>query len=70
MVEKIYPNHAYTLRKAVISPPNILTMGDLWIKQDERADAEKDPDFNKKRQTEMSTFVLHTHVIFLRLYTG
>ena len=37
-VEKIYPDHANTLRKAGLAPPNFPTMGDLWSKQDEKVD--------------------------------
>ena len=33
-VDKIYPDHANALRKAGLAPPNFLTMGDLWSKQD------------------------------------
>ena len=67
-VDKIYPNHANALCKAGLTPPNFLTMGDLWSKQDEKVDIEKEPDFNKKKKK--STFVLPTHVIFLRISTG
>ena len=62
-VEKIYPDHANSLRKAGLAPPNFPTMGDLWIKQDERADTEKELDVSKK-QTKVSTFVFLTRVIF------
>ena len=37
------------LRKAGLEPPNFLTMGDLWSKQDEKVDIEKEPDVNKKK---------------------
>ena len=37
-VDKVYPDHVNALRKAVLAPPNFLTMGYLWSKQDERAD--------------------------------
>ena len=40
-IEKIYPDHANTLRKAGLALPNFLTMGYLWSKQDERVDIEK-----------------------------
>ena len=56
-------------RKVGLAPPNFLTIGDLWIKQDEKVDIGKEPDGNKKK-IEMSTFVLPTHIIFLRLSTG
>ena len=40
-VDKIYPDHANTLRKAGLVPPNFLTMVDLWRKQDAKVDMEK-----------------------------
>ena len=67
-VDKIYPNHANVLRKASLAPPTFPRMGDLWRKQDEKVDSDKERDVSKKK-TEMSTFVLRTHVTFLRLYT-
>ena len=48
-VDKIYPDHANTLRKAGLSPPNFPTMGDFWSKQDERSYIEKEPDVRKKK---------------------
>ena len=33
-VEKIYPKHGNTLRKAVLTPYNLPTMGYLWSNQD------------------------------------
>ena len=46
---KIYPDHTNNLCKAVLAPPNFPTMGDLWRKQDERVDIEKEPDVSKKK---------------------
>ena len=40
-VDKIYPDHVNALRKAGLVPPNFLTMGDLWRKQDTKVDMEK-----------------------------
>ena len=37
-VNKIYPNHTKALRKAGLAPHDFPTMGDLWIKQDEKVD--------------------------------
>ena len=48
-VDKIYPNHAYALRKAGLAPHNFPTMVDLWSKQGEKVDIEKEPDVNKKK---------------------
>ena len=47
-VGKIYPDHANTLRKAVLSPPILPTMRDLWWKKDEKVDSEKERDVSKK----------------------
>ena len=48
-VDKIYPDHANALRKAGLAPSNLPTMGDLWSKQDEKVDTEKEPDVNNKK---------------------
>ena len=37
-VDKIYPSHANSIRKAGLAPPVFPTMGDLWIKQDEKVE--------------------------------
>ena len=47
-VDKIYPEHANAFRKAGLAPPNLPTMGDLWRKQDEKVDMEKERDVRKK----------------------
>ena len=44
-----YPDHVNALRKAVFTPPNFPTMGDLWSKQDEKMYIEKEPDVSKKK---------------------
>ena len=36
------------LRKAGLIPPNFLTMGDLWRKQDVKVDMEKEQEVSKK----------------------
>ena len=50
-VEKVYPDHANSLRKAGLAPPDFPTMGDLWKMQDEKLEIEneKEPDVNKKK---------------------
>ena len=48
-IDKIYPDHANALRKAGLAPPNFPTMGDLWRKQDEKVDMEKEQDVSKKK---------------------
>ena len=65
----IYPDYVNALRKAGLAPPNFPPMGDLWIKQDDKMEIERELDLSPK-ETEMSTFVLHTHIIFIRLSTG
>ena len=40
-VDMIYPSHANALRKAGLAPPVFPTMGDLWRKQDEKMEKEK-----------------------------
>ena len=64
-VDKIYPNHLNALRKAGLAPPNLPKMGDLWSKQDERADTEKGDFqfgvFRKKGQQLKYTKKVITH---------
>ena len=40
-VDKIYPDHAKALCKAGFTHSHCLTMGDLFLKQDENVDMEK-----------------------------
>ena len=40
-VEKVYPDHANSLRKAGLAPPDFPTMGDLWKMQYEKLETEK-----------------------------
>ena len=47
-VDKIYPTHANALHKAGLAPHVFPTMGDLWRKQDEKVDIEKEQNFSKK----------------------
>ena len=47
-VEKIYPDHVNALHKAVLTPSNLPTMGDLWSNQDEKMDMEKEPGRQQK----------------------
>ena len=68
-VDKIYPDHANTLRKAGLTLPNFLTMGDLRRKQDDKVDMESERDVRKKK-TEKSNFVFRTYITFLRLSKG
>ena len=37
------------MSKAGLAPSNLPTMGDLWSKQDEKVDTEKEPDVNNKK---------------------
>ena len=41
-VDKVYPDHANALRKAVLAPPDFPTMGDLWKMQDEKLEIENE----------------------------
>ena len=45
----IYPTHANALCKAGLAPPVLPTMGDLWIKQDEKVEKEKERDVSVKK---------------------
>ena len=62
----IYPDYVNAHCNAGIAPPFFPTMGDLNRKQDEKVDNVKEREVRK----EMSTFMLRTHITFLRLSTG
>ena len=49
-VAKIYPDNTNTLRKEGLAHSNLPTMGDLWSKQDEKVDTEKEPDVNPPKK--------------------
>ena len=60
-VEKIYPDHTNALCKAGLAPLFFPTMGDLWSKQDERVDTEKEPDVIKKKNINVYFCVAYSH---------
>ena len=70
--EKIYHNQAIALHKAGLAPPICFLQWETFGEnQDKKMDIENKKGVNvTKKKTELSTFVLHTHVIFLRLSTG
>ena len=68
-VYNIYPAHVNALCKAGLAPSVFPTMGYLCRKQYEKVETEKEKDVSEKK-TEMSTFVLPTHVTFLHQSTG
>ena len=41
-VDKFYPDHANSLRKAGLAPPDFPTMGDLWKMQDGKLEVENE----------------------------
>ena len=59
-VYKIHPDHANALCKAGLTLPNFPTMGDLWSKQDERLDIEKEPDVRKNKNINVYFFVAYS----------
>ena len=48
-VDTIYPAHTNAHRKAGLAPPILPTMGELWRKQDEKVDKEKERDLSVKK---------------------
>ena len=48
-MDTIYPSHTNALRKAYLAPPVFPTMGELWGKQDEKVDKNKERDFSVKK---------------------
>ena len=48
-VDKLYPDHETAFRTAGLAPPIFPTLGDLWRKQDDKVDSEKEQHFIKKK---------------------
>ena len=48
-VDTIYPAHANDLRKAGLAPTVFPTMGELWEKQDEKVEKNKERDVSVKK---------------------
>ena len=61
MVDKIYPAHANALLKAGLAPPNFLIMIDLWRKQDEKVEIEKELDVSEKKDRYVYFCVAYSH---------
>ena len=66
-VDKIYPAHANALRKAGLAPHVFPTMGDLWRKQDEKVDIEKEQSFSKKNRN-VYFCVAYSHYFSTSIY--
>ena len=49
MLDTIYPAHANALRKAGLATPVFPTMEDLWRKQDEKVEIEKEQGVSEKK---------------------
>ena len=62
-VDKVYPDHANALRKSGLTPPDFLTIGDLWKMQDKKMDIEnkKEPDVNKNKNRNVYFCVSYSH---------
>ena len=71
MADGSNPDFSHAFRESGLAPSFLPTMDELWNNKDEKMDIEnkQEPDVSKNK-TEMSTFVLHTHPIFLTLSTG
>ena len=62
-VDKVYPDHANSLREAGLAPPNFPTMGYLWKMQDEKLDIEnKKTVVNKKKNRNVYFCVAYSHI--------
>ena len=68
-VDSIYPAHANGLHKAGLAPSVLPTMVELWEKQDDKLEKNKEQDVSTKKNRNVN-FVLLTHDIFLRQSTG
>ena len=57
----IYPAHANALRKAGLSPPVSPTMGELWEKQDEKVEKNKEQKVSVKKNRNVYFCVAYSH---------
>ena len=64
VVDKISPNHANTLSKAGLTPPNFPKMRDLWRKHDENVDMEKERDVSKNKKINVYFCVTYSRCFF------
>ena len=69
-VDKIYPAHANAnaLRKASLAPPGFPTMGDLWRKQDEKVEAEKERDVSVKKNKNVYFCVAYSRYFYTSIH--
>ena len=67
VLDKIYPAHVNALRNASLSPHVFPTMGDLWRKQDEKVDIEKEQSFSKKNRN-VYFCVAYSHYFSTSIY--
>ena len=65
-MDNAYPNRTNALHEVGLATPISPTMGELWKYQDEKwILTNKMTLMPTNRKTEMSNFVLHTHVTFV-----
>ena len=67
-VDKIYSDHVNALQKAGLATSYFPTMEDLWIKQDEKVDLEKEPDVNKNTKNKCLLFVAHSRYFSMSIH--
>ena len=58
-MDTIYPDHANTLRKAGLAPPVFPIMGELWRKQDEKVEKNKEQNVSVKKNRNVYFFVAY-----------
>ena len=59
-----YPNHISALRKAGLTLSNLLTIGDLWSRHNEKVDMKKQPDVNKKKNRNVYLCAAYSRYFF------
>ena len=70
-LDNVHPDHISALRKVVIAPPSLFTMGWLWKGKDWKWILIIKKNLKStKIKTGISIFALHTHVSFLHISTG
>ena len=67
-VEKIYPSHANALHKAGLAPPVFPQMGDLWRKQDQKVEIEKERDVSEKKNRNVYLCVAYSHYFSMSIH--
>ena len=67
-VDKIYPAYANALCKAGLAPPVLPTMGDLWRKQDEKVEIQKEQDVREEKNRNVYFCVAYSRYFSMSIH--